>query len=127
MLNIPTRYCVSNLLPGRSDRMTQLISRVPSDHSGTPASDSNNVSNVPVRLGLKSKPPSGHDAHVANTTVAAMVGPVSDGPEVRWHTCRYNETAETVHDFRNILCTVSMLSGLALMDLAEMSPVSAKL
>jgi signal transduction histidine kinase len=44
---------------------------------------------------------------------------------VRLQTFHDTETAEAVHDFRNILSTVSILSELALMDLPESSQVSA--
>ena len=44
---------------------------------------------------------------------------------VRLQPCRDAEAAEAVHDFRNILGTVSLLSDLALMDLPETSRASA--
>jgi signal transduction histidine kinase len=53
------------------------------------------------------------------------IGTVLDAKRVRSRTFRDSATAEAVHDFRNILGTVSMLSELALMDLPETSPVSA--
>jgi signal transduction histidine kinase len=50
---------------------------------------------------------------------------LSDRSRVRLQTFHDTETAEAVHDFRNILSTGFLLSELALMDLPETSPVSA--